>query len=122
MGTALFEIALLATAERSHIVHTWQVRDSEHCHEIPADNLSNWPALRRCRLCRASRGASLSIAAGAHHCRFAAARDRHLRPLVGQWLSERLGQQFVIENRTAPPLILPRGVVRAPPADIRFSW
>src|SRR5262249_2794415 len=35
--------------------------------------------------------------------------------LIGQWLSERLGQQFVIENRTgAAPNIATQAVVRAP--------
>jgi tripartite-type tricarboxylate transporter receptor subunit TctC len=36
--------------------------------------------------------------------------------LMGQWLSERLGQQFVIENRTgAAGNIATEAVVRAPP-------
>ena len=36
--------------------------------------------------------------------------------LIGQWLSERLGQQFVIENRTgAATNIGTEAVVRAPP-------
>ena len=46
-------------------------------------------------------GASLSGAAGAHRSSAllpAAAADIVAR-LIGQWLSERLGQQFVIENR-----------------------
>src|SRR5262245_38587534 len=36
--------------------------------------------------------------------------------LMGQWLSERLGQQFVVENRTgAATNIATEAVVRAPP-------
>jgi tripartite-type tricarboxylate transporter receptor subunit TctC len=36
--------------------------------------------------------------------------------LMGQWLSERLGQQFIIENRTgAATNIATEAVVRAPP-------
>jgi tripartite-type tricarboxylate transporter receptor subunit TctC len=36
--------------------------------------------------------------------------------LVGQWLSERLGQQFFIENRPgAPSNIAPEAVARAAP-------
>src|SRR6266700_7455506 len=36
--------------------------------------------------------------------------------LIGQWLSERLGQQFVIENRTgAATNIATEPLVRAPP-------
>jgi tripartite-type tricarboxylate transporter receptor subunit TctC len=41
--------------------------------------------------------------------------DLHAR-LIGQWLSERLGQQFVIENRTgAGGSIAAEAVVRSPP-------
>ena len=46
-------------------------------------------------------GASLSVAAGAHRSsalRAGSAADIVAR-LIGQWLSERLGQPFVIENR-----------------------
>ena len=62
-------------------------------------------------------GASLSDAAGAHHCRLSAggATDIVAR-LIGQWLSERLGQPFVIENRPgAGTNIATEAVVRAPP-------
>ena len=49
---------------------------------------------------RARKGANLSDAAGAYHRRLSAggASDIVAR-LMGQWLSERLGQPFVIENR-----------------------
>ena len=45
-------------------------------------------------------GASLSVAAGAHDRRLSggSAPDIIAR-LIGQWLSDRLGQQFVIDNR-----------------------
>ena len=63
-------------------------------------------------------GASLSVAAGAHRSSaFAAggATDIIAR-LIGQWLSERLGQPFVIENRPgAGSNIATEAVVRAPP-------
>ena len=61
-------------------------------------------------------GASLSDAAGALHRRLSAggATDIIAR-LIGQWLSERLGQQFVIENRPgAGGNIATEAVVRAP--------
>ena len=63
------------------------------------------------------KGASLSVAAGAHRCRLSAggATDIVAR-LMGQWLSERLGQPFIIENRPgAGSNIATEAVVRAPP-------
>ena len=63
-------------------------------------------------------GASLSVAAGAHDrtlLRLAVQVDIVAR-LMGQWLSERLGQQFVIENRPgAGGNLGTEAVVRAPP-------
>ena len=62
-------------------------------------------------------GASLSVPAGAHRrrlCRWR--RGRHLARLIGQWLSERLGQPFIIENRPgAGTNIGTEAVVKAPP-------
>jgi tripartite-type tricarboxylate transporter receptor subunit TctC len=45
-------------------------------------------------------GASISDAAGAHRRRFcpAGAQDMLAR-LIGQWLTERFGQQFIVDNR-----------------------
>ncbi len=64
------------------------------------------------------KGANLSDAAGAHNRRLfapAGATDITAR-LMGQWLSERLGQQFVIENRPgAGSNIGTEAVVHAPP-------
>src|SRR5262245_14855064 len=46
-----------------------------------------------------------------------------LARLIGQWLSERLGQPFIIENRPgAGTNIGTEAVVRAPPMDIRSFW
>ena len=62
-------------------------------------------------------GASLSDAAGAHRSSALppAARADIIARLIGQWLSERLGQQFVIENRPgAGGNIGTEAVVRAP--------
>ena len=62
-------------------------------------------------------GASLSDAAGAHHRRLSpGVAPDILARLIGQWLSERLGQPFVIENRPgAGSNIATEVVVRAPP-------
>ena len=85
----------------------------------PPDNFCIWPrALPRCRPCRASQGRKpirrgrcaliVGFAAGG-------ATDIVAR-LMGQWLSERLGQPFVIENRPgAGSNIGTEAVVRAPP-------
>ena len=63
-------------------------------------------------------GADLSVAAGAHYRRHSprgGASDIVAR-LIGQWLSERLGQPFIIENRPgAGSNIATEAVVRAPP-------
>jgi tripartite-type tricarboxylate transporter receptor subunit TctC len=43
--------------------------------------------------------------------------------LIGQWLSDRFGQPFVIENRPgASGNIGTEAVVNAPPTAIRSSW
>jgi len=56
------------------------------------------------------RSASLSDKAGAHHCRF-----RRRERLMAQWLSERFGQQFVMDNRPgATGNLATEAVVRAP--------
>ena len=75
----------------------------------------------RCRAagCVAHRaGANLSVAAGAHRSLAlppGGATDIVAR-LIGQWLSERLGQQFIVENRPgAGSNIATEAVVRAPP-------
>ena len=62
-------------------------------------------------------GASLSVAAGAHHRPFAPGGGTDIiARLMGQWLSERLGQPFVIENRPgAGGNIGTEAVVNAPP-------
>ena len=84
-----------------------------------ADNFCIWQrALPRSRPCRASQGrkpirrgrcASSSALPPAAHTDIVAR-------LIGQWLSERLGQQFVIENRPgAGSNIATEAVVRAPP-------
>ena len=85
----------------------------------PPHNFCIWPrALPRCRPCRALRWAQaypsrpvriiVAIAAGG-------GPDIVAR-LIGQWLSERLGQPFVIENRPgAGGNIGTEAVVRAPP-------
>jgi tripartite-type tricarboxylate transporter receptor subunit TctC len=44
-----------------------------------------------------------------------------LARLIGQWLSERLGQPFQIENRTGAASNIAAGAMRVPTAT-RFSW
>ena len=82
--------------------------DGRRCHETSPPTIS---ASGRGR-CRAAgrlahrKGASLSVAAGAFHRRLCAGRCADIiARLMGQWLSERLGQPFVIENRPAPAAI-----------------
>ena len=83
------------------------------------DNFCIWPrALPRCpTMSRFAMGASLSDTAGAHHraaMRAGGTADITAR-LIGQWLSERLGQPFVVENRPgAGTNIATEAVVRAP--------
>ena len=46
-----------------------------------------------------------------------------LARLIGQRLSERLGQPFIVENRAgAQGQIATEAVTRAPPTDIRCFW
>ena len=46
-----------------------------------------------------------------------------LARLTGQWLSERLGQSFIIENRPgAGGNISAEAVMERHPTDTRFSW
>jgi tripartite-type tricarboxylate transporter receptor subunit TctC len=62
-------------------------------------------------------GANLSHASRSVDCGYppGGATDITAR-LIGQWLSERLGQQFIIENRPgAASNIATEAVVRAPP-------
>ena len=61
--------------------------------------------------------AGLSIAAGALDRRVHACwRQRHYRPADGQWLTDRLGQPFVIENRPgAGTNIAAEIVINSPP-------
>ena len=79
------------------------------------------PASGRGRCCVAGgvarcAGASLSVAASAHHRWFPAGGTVDiLARLIGQWLSERVGQPFVVENRPgAGGNIATEAVVRAP--------
>jgi tripartite-type tricarboxylate transporter receptor subunit TctC len=62
-------------------------------------------------------GANLSSANGAHHHGFAAGGQNDIvARLMSQWLSERLGQQFIVDNRPgAGSNIGTEAVVRAPP-------
>ena len=83
-----------------------------------ADNFCIWPrALPRCRPCRASRGRK-PIRRGRCASSSALPPGRRIdivARLMGQWLSERLGQPFVIENRPgAGGNIATEAVARAP--------
>ena len=89
------------------------------------DNFCIWPrALPRCRPCRASRGRK-PIRRG--RCASSSATAPGGAPdilarLIGQWLSERLGQPFVIENRPgAGTNIGTEAVVRAPAGRLHAS-
>ena len=91
----------------------------KQCHETSPSNFCIWQrALPRFRPCRASQGRKpirRGRCASSSAFRPAAASDIVAR-LMGQWLSERLGQPFVIENRPgAGSNIATETVVRAAP-------
>src|SRR5262249_56715222 len=69
-----------------------------------------------------SMGASLSDAAGHIIVGFAAGGGTDpLARLIGRWLSERLGQQFIVEKRTgANGNIGTEAVVRSPPDGYKY--
>ena len=69
-------------------------------------------------------GAGLSDAAGAHHRRLAAGSVPDIiSRVMAQWLSERLGHPFVVDNRPGPAAISPtEAVVREPATATRCSW
>ena len=106
-----------------HHEFRWQVqcfrafRQDENALFSAVDFFSSPPALPRCRPFAHGVGASLSVAAGALVVGFAAGGGNDIvARLIGQWLSERLGQPFVIENRPgAGTNIATEAVVRAPP-------
>ena len=113
-------LSTLASRARAHLrACNKTIREEDANETSPPDNFCIWPrALPRCRPCRASLGrkpirrgrcaSSSAFAAGG-------ATDIIAR-LIGQWLSERLGQPFVIENRPgAGSNIATEAVVRAPP-------
>ena len=53
----------------------------------------------------------------------AGGRNDILARLMGQWLAQRLGQQFVVDNRPgAAGNIATEAVVRAPPTATRCCW
>jgi tripartite-type tricarboxylate transporter receptor subunit TctC len=69
-------------------------------------------------LSRVAWGANLSGAAGACIVPFAPAGATDITArLMGQWLSERLGQQFVIENRPGAGSNIGTEVVAHAPPD-----
>ncbi len=71
---------------------------------------------RRSRISRGHRPIRRGRRASSSAFRRAAGVDIHAR-LIGQWLSERYGQQFVIENRGAPAATSATEVVVRAPAD-----
>ena len=86
--------------------------------KLPRRNFSIWPrALPRCRRCRASHGRK-PIRRGRYASLLAmppSGPNDILARLMGQWLSERLGQPFIVENRPgAGTNIGTEAVVKAP--------
>ena len=69
-------------------------------------------------------GARLSDAVGAHRRRLSRWHFvRYLARLIAQWLSERLGQQFVVENRPgAGTNVATETVVQASPDGYSLVW
>jgi tripartite-type tricarboxylate transporter receptor subunit TctC len=45
-----------------------------------------------------------------------------LARLLGQWLSERLGQSFIIENRVGAGSSIAAEAVGKPRTDTHYSW
>ena len=100
---------LFAPSTGLHAVEGWS--------ETSPPLVSHWPrALPRFRSCPVALGAGLSDRPVRIIVGFTAGGNFDLTArLIGQWLSQRLGQQFVVENRPgAGSNIATEAVVRAP--------
>jgi hypothetical protein len=67
-------------------------------HEISSPSISSSGSGCCCApgFVASGKGASMAVAANTHHCRLPSRRRR----LMGQWLSARLRQPFIMENRS----------------------
>jgi tripartite-type tricarboxylate transporter receptor subunit TctC len=99
----------------------WSITHETSPSKIPASDggyrrTISWSAFRL--------GADLSIAAGAHRRRLPPGTSSDITArLIGQWLSERLGQQFIVENRPGGGTnIAAETVVHATPDGYTLLW
>src|SRR5262249_18874219 len=99
------ELALPPSADFANVVSlccfaSIQLHSLEHRHEPPPPPISptNGGRCRRARRCSPRVRGGLSQPAGALVCGFAPAGGNDIiARLIGQWLTERLGQTFVVE-------------------------
>src|SRR6516164_519103 len=99
-GSCSFTFACADEASGPHLAAPRHSKWERH-EPLPAPICASGNRLRGSPGCLVDRtSANISVEAGACDCRLCRGRlSRYHRSLMGQWLSERLGQPFIIENR-----------------------